>query len=285
MSDLEQPSRDSAVADTASDTSTELLDELDTGLETEQPAIEEVEEEIEGVKARGTKESLEKLKAERLMHADYTRKTQEAAEQRKAIEADRTRHEEEKKSQQAFLREHAQLAAVEDRLGQFAQVNWQALNQQDPVQAQALHIEFTQLQAMQGQLKGTLTQKQQQQQLAQQQEIAKLVQDGEAFLKREIKDWSPAKGSALLDYGKTLGVAPEKLSEFALHNPGIAIALDKAARFDQLVKQRTAKPPAAPAPEPVTRIGGASAGTTKKLSEMTDAEYSAARRQYKLKHR
>ena len=77
-----QVSEPGAPDSTDDDLSADLLDE-------EQATDDELEDELEGVKLKGKKDALEKLKAERLMQADYTRKTQEVAEQRKAIEAQR----------------------------------------------------------------------------------------------------------------------------------------------------------------------------------------------------
>src|SRR4051812_9326565 len=55
----------------------------------EQTAEDDPDEEIEIGERKFAlpKSAAEKLKAERLMHADYTKKTQEVAEQRKAVEA------------------------------------------------------------------------------------------------------------------------------------------------------------------------------------------------------
>ena len=74
--------------DTATDTpvnqSNESGEELQ-GQELEQsPELDEIEEELEGVKLRGKKEALERIKAERLMQQDYTRKTMSHAEDRKS---------------------------------------------------------------------------------------------------------------------------------------------------------------------------------------------------------
>jgi hypothetical protein len=152
--DLEQPSGDSAAVVDTAPPELDAGDALDTSTDLETPELEtqppeeaDEEDELDGVKLRGKKDALERFKAERLMQADYTRKTQEVAETRRALEARETQFQESAKAHQAHIREVAQVVAIDDRLAQFAQVNWQALTDQDPVQALKLHTEFTQLQA------------------------------------------------------------------------------------------------------------------------------------------
>lgn len=252
----------------------------ETDLETETPDPDEAEEELEGVKLRGKKELLEKIKTERLLHGDYTRKTMSLADERKSLESDRESFKQTTQLHQAFMKEAAQLSSVDERLQQFQRLDWNALVNQDASQAQRLQIEFTQLQAARGQLQNSLTQKQQQMQLAQQQETAKLASQAQAFLMRELKDWSPEKDRQMESYARGLGINTQQLGNFMLSNPVIGVLIDKAMRLDQLEKQRvTAKPKAEPPPKPVTRVGGAAASNTKSPSDMSPAEYAAWRRE------
>jgi hypothetical protein len=234
------------------------------------------------VKLKGKKDQLEKFKTERLLHGDYTRKTMTLAEKSRELEQRQEQFQHTAQLHQTFMREAAQMHQVEERLEQFQKLDWNALIAQDPVQAQKLQIEFTQLQAARGQLGSSLAQKQAQMQQAKQQETAKLARDAQTFLQREIKDWSPAKDAELETYARSLGINTQQLGNFLLHNPAIAVALNKASQFDRLAKQRTAKPPAEP-PKPVSRVGGAAASNTKALSDMTVAEHAAWRQERKSK--
>ena len=90
MEQLDAQAPDSEIATANSEPSTDdlspdLLDEQ----QAEDGTDDETEEELDGAKIRGTKAAIEKIKAERLMQADYTRKTQTVAEERKAVEAER----------------------------------------------------------------------------------------------------------------------------------------------------------------------------------------------------
>jgi len=78
--ELEQPSGDSEAQELDAGAASDELTGLEADseeLESEQSEDEEdeLEEDLDGVKVRGKKEALERLKAERLMQADYTRKT------------------------------------------------------------------------------------------------------------------------------------------------------------------------------------------------------------------
>lgn len=282
--ELEQPSGDSAaVVDTATpDTTTgdaaEIKFDEVTGLPLEQqqePVEEDIEEDLDGVKIRGKKDAVERAKAERLMHKDYTQKTQATADERRSLEADRAAFQQATQTHQQHLREVAQLVAVDERLAQFAQVNWTALTDENAVQALKLHTEFTQLQAQRGQLVGALTQKQQQHQQTQQRETARQLMEARQVLQRDIKGWSPELAEKLREHGQSRGIPADALDKVT--NPALVKLLHDSYVLAQLQKQRTAKPPAAPAP-PATRLSGSAAVSTKEPSQMSDAEFAAWRR-------
>ena len=221
----------------------------------------------------------ERIKAERLMQQDYTRKTMSHAEERRAFESERENFTRERQVAEQLENERFQMRAIDTRMQQIAQALPQ-VSQQNPELAQQLRDEFMQLQGVRPRLEGSIAQKQQQMQLAQQQTHAKLFSDAQTFLMREIKDWSPAKDAELEGYAKGLGINTQQLGQFLLRNPAIAVALDKAQKWDKSVKERlsTIKKPA-PAPEkPASRIEGGKAKTQKSVSDMSPAEYREFRR-------
>lgn len=252
---------------------------LATGEETE---LDEIEEELEGVKLRGKKEALERIKAERLMQQDYTKKTMSLAEERRAAQAEREQFTQVRELHTKMDQELFQLRSVDARLNQLRGVNFAALSQQNPEYAQQLRDELIQLQAYRPQLEGSITQKQQQLHLNEQRETAKLFSEAQAFLMREIKGWSPAKDAELETYAKSHGVNTGELGKFLLRNPQIAVLIDKAQKWDKSIKERmtTIKQQAA-APKPPSRVEGGKASTQKSLSDMSPAEY----REYRQKQR
>lgn len=252
---------------------------LATGEETE---LDEIEEELEGVKLRGKKEALDRIKAERLMQQDYTKKTMSLAEERRAAQAEREQFTQVRELHTKMDQELFQLRSVDARLNQLRGVNFAALSQQNPEYAQQLRDELIQLQAYRPQLEGSITQKQQQLHLNEQRETAKLFSEAQAFLMREIKGWSPAKDAELETYAKSHGVNTGELGKFLLRNPQIAVLIDKAQKWDKSIKERmtTIKQQAA-APKPPSRVEGGKASTQKSLSDMSPAEY----REYRQKQR
>ena len=275
------PAASAAPADSAD--TTQETDALGADLEPEAPDPDEAEEELEGVKLKGKKELLERLKSERLMHGDYTRKTQTLAQERDTLKAEREGFQQQAQLHQQLIREVAQVTALDERLQQFQKLDWNAVIAQDAAQAQRLQIEFSQLQAARGQLVGSLTQKQQQMQFMQQQEIAKRTNEAQAFLMREFKDWSPEKDRQLEAYARSEGIDTRALGGFLLQNPAIAKALDKAMKWDQAAKKRAERPAPAPAPKPISRVGGVAASNTKPLSAMSISEIAELRAKQRAK--
>lgn len=80
-----------------------------------------------------------------MFQKDYTQKTQTLAEQRRDLEATRQATEWEAGTKAALFKEEAQAFALDQRLEQFANVNWPALAQQDMQRYASLQAEYTQL--------------------------------------------------------------------------------------------------------------------------------------------
>lgn len=279
--DLEQPLEtvDSTGADSQPEDATQTETDLPEGLESQQPDPDEIEEEMEGVKLRGKKEALERIKAERLMQADYTRKTQEHAESRRAFEQERTTFQQSVQTQQALFKEVAAITAIDGRM-QYLQ---QSLGQADPSTAQAMLVELNQLQLQRGQLVGSATQKHQHMQLATQRESVERANQAEQVVASVFKDWSPARYQALQEYAKSEGVSPQQLRDVLVNAPHFAKTLAKAIAHDQAAKQRQ---PAKQQPQPAARISGNNAANARPLSELTDPdEYIARRREWRSKNR
>ena len=208
MSEQEQPSGDSDYIDvdeeaaklaTEGESDSELGDEL-VEEQSDEGEEEDIEEELDGVKVRGKKEALERLKAERLMQADYTRKTQETAELRKQAEAERQAVEIEKQVHFQNMNEVATIKAIEMRLAQFAGIDWNQLSDADPVQAMKLDREARQLQATKAQLEGSISQRHAQFTAHQQRQAAMELAEGQRVLQREIPGWGEELRTDLVKY-------------------------------------------------------------------------------------
>jgi hypothetical protein len=257
----EQPSGDSQVQDeldvgTTSNEPNEIeLDE--NGLPVDQAVDDEdeLEEDLDGVKVRGKKEAIERLKAERLMQADYTRKTQEAAEIRKAAEAERTQLQQARQFEQQNLDIVADIRSMDREMAQLSQVNLQQLSDHDPVQAQKLMVRMQQLQAARGQAANALTQRHQAFTHAQQQEAARQLEEGQRVLQRDIPGWGPELAQKLTAFALANGYTQNEVA--AIRSPAMVRSLYREYQVAEAKKQATKRTPQVQA-APVTRVNSAS---------------------------
>ena len=172
------------------------------------------------------------------LHADYTRKTQELAEVRKAVETERAQAQELLK----LSHEHADLVAdwrmVQRQMDQLSQTDWDALSESDPLTAQKQMARLMQLQQAQGRI-GAQLQSSMQDMTAKQQEAARAkLSEAEAQVRKAIPNWSQETAKALRDYGQSLGFNESELSQVT--DPRVVMLLHKAAQFDTLQKSKPA---------------------------------------------
>ena len=217
------------------------------------PPVDDTEE----VEYEGQKYAIPKaLKPALMMNADYTRKTQEVAEQRRALEAQQQQLTQQAQSQQEYLQDAAKVVALDDQIKQFEQVDWNALNQQDPVKAQQLWMTYSQLKDNRADVLGQLQQKEQQRALDSQQRLAKQIEESNAVLARDIKGWSPELAGKLRDFAvEKLGFSAQELGQVT--DARIVKLLHRAYVGDQLVAKQmgAATQTAVPQVKPVPTVG------------------------------
>lgn len=272
---VEQPEvQDSVIPETPDNEEFITDDTVDPQPDPSDPPEEEDEEiEIGDKKFALPKSAAEKLKAERLMQADYTRKTQEVAAERKQIEARAAEVTKQYQEHQQYIQDYAKVVAIDDQLAQYAALNWQELITSDPVQAMQLQQQQRALEAQRAQVANAVTQRQQQNALAEQQSIAKQVQEAEAYFAREIQGWSAERSNALMQYAVSQGLQGDSLSRVVLAQPALAKILHKAELYDQLEKKQSAKPKPPTQEKPVTRIGAARSTAQRDPEKMSMEEW------------
>ncbi len=155
-----------------------------------EPAADEAPgdiEELEEVEVAGRRHLIPRaLKGGFLMQADYTRKTQALAAERAALEAERAalRAASVVERPAAEGREGQALAAMDDLVGQYQQVDWQGLAAADPQAAQAAWAQFAEAAAEREALALHLAAREEEAQVA-------VLQAGHAELARDVPGWSP----------------------------------------------------------------------------------------------
>lgn len=253
----------------------------------QEQAEEDEEIEIGDKKFALPKSAAERLKSERMMQADYTRKTQEVAEDRKAAAAEREQVRQQAEQSQQYIKELSKVHALDEQLADFnalTPAQWEALADEDPVQAQKLQLRYQALQQQRNQAVEAVSRKQHENALNEQRTLATQVQEADAYFKREIPGWSQERSSRLQQFAIEQGLPADKLALAVIQNPALAKVLHQAELYNQLEKKQSAKPakPAAP-PAPVTRVGASRASAAKDPSRMSDAEWMRQRQEQQRK--
>lgn len=172
------------------------------------------------------------------LHSDYTRKTQEIAETRKAIEAERATAQELLK----LTHEHADLVAdfrvVQRQIDQLSGEDLMSLSESDPLAAQQKMARLMQLQQAQQRIGAQLQQTVSETQAKQTASAKETIEKAQAELQREIKDWGPDTAKAIREFGKSQGFSDTELA--TVTDPRVVKLLWKAQQFESLQKSKPA---------------------------------------------
>lgn len=202
--------------DETSDETLAAEDADEAEIDGEEPEEEE-ELDIDGNPVRLPKTLAEKLKARMMMQADYTQKTQALSEQRKEVDARRQALEWTEKTNEELFAEKAQLHTVRQRLDQYQNVNWQALQQQDPAKFGAAQAEYLQLRDFHDRLSGHVSGRETQLEQAREQETAIALSKAVEVLNKPNPSlgwdgkFDQAKRDTLTKFGVELGYSIEEL--------------------------------------------------------------------------
>jgi hypothetical protein len=265
----------------------EILDEeLDgeEGVEGEGPDVEDDDSEdleIDGEKYRVPK----KLKAGFMMQADYTRKTQEVAESRRALEAKEAEIHQQARASQERVELLAKRQHAAHTIAQYEQMDWQALTDSDPISAINRQREFQQWRDYAARIDHAINQDEQTRSVETQRQYATRQQEAQETITREIKGWGPELATKLDAYSRTLGFTDRDAEEAVRSGtlPRLVKALHKSMLYDALVQKQQTAATTRPAPQaevkPLMKVskGTGSPGARKSLSEMSMEEYAAAR--------
>lgn len=184
----------------------------------------------------GTEVDLEELKRGYLRQADYTKKTQEVAEHRKAVEQANQQFQQ----NQHVLAENLNLAlsVVEPQLAELAGLNWDELATRDAYEYAEKRAQFDQAQARYNKLMQSAQALVQHQQAAQQQRRVQKLQEEAKALQMAIPDFAdPGKGKQLKeqlrDYAvNTIGLSENEAAGITDHR--MIVLMRKAMQFDEL---------------------------------------------------
>lgn len=231
-------------------TEDEVVDADDVEVEDGEEETEYEEEELEEepqrftVKAAGEEKevTLEELMQGYQLGADYTKKTQEVAEQRKAVEAEAQAIQEAKQVRDTYAQ---RLQAIEQFLtgNQDSPEDLAAMKENDPIGYAVKVAELTEKKEQLAQVRAEQQRLAQQQQAEQQQEMAKFVQQEAQKLSQVLPEFSdPAKGeqirNEIRNYGKSVGFTDQELAN--VYDSRHVLMLHKAMMYDKLQKSKPA---------------------------------------------
>lgn len=196
------------------------------------------------------------LKGAFLRHADYTRKTQELAEHRRAVAADREALDREAADHRNATGDQLRLAALDHQLAEFGQVDWEAYAAREPEAAKSLWETAQRVAAARGQLAQAVAHNGERAQLADARRNAEAMAAAGRKLAEDIDGWSPEVAAKLVDYAGAFGVTPDELSQVA--DPRLWKLLHRAWRADA-ADQASARALAS-AIEPAATVSGGGGG-------------------------
>lgn len=256
---------------------TEQPEALDDGQEAEveaQPEDDDSEEfDWNGRKVRGPKG----LKDGVLMHADYTRKTQDIAQRGRELDDRATRLDQQSQASEEYLDARADLRAVTKELERYKDFGWaeyQALRQQDIITADEHWNYLQHLNQQKANLTATIKQHDDTRSSAAQQEIAKRLNETQEYVKANLKGWSPETDKQVIDFALSKGATQTDLQN--LMNPLVYEMIYLARIGAQTLSKPTATPKPAAQPAPLKVVAAkANPPTRKSLNDMTMDEYAA----------
>lgn len=211
-----------SIGDVAGLLGDEIIEDEEEASAEEQPeeelqSEEQEEDDSEEVEIDGKSYKVPKeLKDMVLMHKDYTQKTQKVADDRRVVEERAQALQQREQVMAKTFDKAVEFREVQNRLTQFEQIDWQGLAEQDPVQAQKLHFQYTQLQRDAQSKWNALQQVNQQVEQLNAEQRQQALQQAEQDLKARLPDFGPQLAEKIFSATqKHYGAKPQELDGIA----------------------------------------------------------------------
>jgi hypothetical protein len=269
---VDNPAIEEVAQEPATLPETENLEADESNLEDQDNADEGEESDVEEVEYDGNKYKVPKAiapilaKAEGLQ-ADYTRKTMDVAELRKATEAEREQVQQESQINHEIIEHLAQLRSVDSRLSQFQNVNWMQWQAQDANAANAAMAEFMQLQTAQTNLRGEVENRKAEIAARNEQHAATMISQAiETLSKPDLEygwdgKFNAEKQKEISDYLAGQGLSKQEIA--GINHPVAVKTAWAAAQYKKLLsKQKAAATPAKPVANPVPQVNAGKTRST-----------------------
>lgn len=247
------------------------------GAEEEGEGDEGSEEEFIDINVNGKAYKVPKeLEALAHMQRDYTQKTQSIADERRQLESDKEWINQTKQATSEELQAVANLQALDGQLAQFAQTDWKKLEQDDWAGAQSKWREYQQMKDLKSQWENHLGGLRQQRTQAEQQRVARQLEQTANWAKSNIKGWSPDMAEKLVSFGEELGIKRDNLKREM--SPAVLNMLHLAYLGKQAQSKIPSKATAKKVVQPLKTVQAkTSPRASGDLSRMSMEEFIAAR--------
>jgi hypothetical protein len=256
------------VAETVDLEATEAEDQADDQAddEPEEEEVEEIEFDFGGNKLRVPKDQIPPELAEKVgsfskdLYADYTRKSQEVAESRKALEAREQVVEQLSTAHGEVLDAFAAGKAIKQQIEQLQAIDLNALWKSNPDQARRVSDTLSMKQAELQQAVRRVNDLETEAASIQQADIARRAEAGKAEVIKSIPNFDE---KALIDYAVQSGIEPEAAQTWAL-NPTVSKLAWKAMQYDRMTAAAAKPKQKQHAETPVAPIKSKGTATGKK---------------------
>ncbi|QDP52885.1 MAG: putative scaffolding protein [Prokaryotic dsDNA virus sp.] len=206
-------------------------DQTEESKESEEESEDKVEAITTGfVEINGQNVDIEEVKLGYMRQADYTKKTQAVAEQRKQAETQTQNYE---STLQALL------TAANADISRFANVNWEQAAVENPEQYKQAKAMYDQTKQTHDFIKMQAENHTKQMEQRRQQEMRNQADESLSVLKATIPNWGNDLYNSIGEYANTLGVSREEFNEVTDHR--LITALYKAQMYDKAKAKTTKK--------------------------------------------
>ncbi len=224
------------------------------------------------------------LKPALMMHADYTRKTQELAAARRSLDTERETF---SRSALTHVAEVGRLTALDEDIAKYARVDWQKLSADDPFAAQQHYMAYQQLKDQRNELAGKLIQGERARSHDAERTFANRYAEANAVLHRDVKGWAEA-APKIAEFARRSGVSQDELAHIAT-SPTLSKLLHQAWLGERVIttqKKAAAETAKAPTAEPLKQVAkGRATPATSGLSDTLSAEEWVRRRNEQIRKR
>jgi hypothetical protein len=235
----------------------EEVEDLGGRVEPEETAEAEPVEETEEVEHDGKKYRIPKpLKGALLMQADYTRKTQEVAAERRQLEERSKALNSEQQAHGEHLSEIARVVGLNDAIAQFEKADWPQIRANNPAAYDQLWFQYQQTRDARDKAVTLLQTKVQERNSQAQQETARRFEEARSAIAREIPEWSPELAGKLNSFAMAQGFTAEELRQVS--DPRLVKLIHTAFKASQIQQTNAAtiKAKAAEAAKPLPTVSG-----------------------------